>query len=358
MIIDEKVIMQPPPSYGASSAGLPPFPSTTSRLPHTLTSLPPHLLLHIVYATFPQTPLPDQATIERQRKTLYWLSVALRLVDRTLYVTCMHVLRSTHIPAYDALIRAPYSSDPFPLLAPPSDPVLPPPSPYSSQMPTPTASPLNTLQRETAVLDRFIALKVREDVWADDSELHLERDEAYKDLFDLAQPRARLEDLLRIYGIRDGVISAGPSLPPASASPCCSSGSKTTNTGKPRTATANPQLTDSTSSSPRISSASHSKTPSPGPNTSTSFLSSLFSRSKISSPSISPSPSPKPAPRPRITPVPFHTLSVSFSPRQVGLVLHPARRTIVSTPRTRDERLEVAVMRLVKELRAWLEEGG
>lgn len=63
------------------------------------------------------------------------------------------------------------------------------------------------MQRETRVLDLYIALKVREDVWADESELHLEREESFKDLFDLMQPRARLEDLVRAYGRRDGVVS-------------------------------------------------------------------------------------------------------------------------------------------------------
>lgn len=68
---------------------------------------------------------------------------------------------------------------------------------------------LPSIQRETAVLDMFIALKVREDVWSDDTELHLERDESFRDLFDLMQPRARLEDLVRYYGIRKGVITLG-----------------------------------------------------------------------------------------------------------------------------------------------------
>lgn len=57
------------------------------------------------------------------------------------------------------------------------------------------------------MLDLFITLKVREDVWLDDSELHLERDESFRDLFDLMQPRARTEDLVRGYGLREGVIS-------------------------------------------------------------------------------------------------------------------------------------------------------
>jgi len=73
--------------------------------------------------------------------------------------------------------------------------------------------PLLSLQRETAVLDLFIAAKVREDVWLDETELHLEREETFKDLFDLNQPRARLEDLVRHYGTRSGAIYTTPPSP-------------------------------------------------------------------------------------------------------------------------------------------------
>lgn len=106
----------------------------------------------------------------------------------------MHVLRSTYIPAYSTLVRPPYTSDPFPLTSP-------------APQTTTTLSPIQSLQRETRVIDLFIALKVREDVWADESELHLERDESFRDLFDLMQPRSRMEDLVRGYGAREGVIS-------------------------------------------------------------------------------------------------------------------------------------------------------
>lgn len=92
-------------------------------------------------------------------------------------------------------------------------------SPESTDSGSP-ASPVHSLQRETRVLDLFIALKVREDVWADESELHLERESSFKDLFDLMQPRARVEDIVRLYGTRAGVIhvagsSEMPSAPPS-----------------------------------------------------------------------------------------------------------------------------------------------
>ncbi|KAJ7280230.1 hypothetical protein C8J57DRAFT_1433922 [Mycena rebaudengoi] len=298
MIIDEKT-MHPPPSYYQANGhvdGPPPFPSR-SKVPLTFSTLPPHLLLQIVHMTFPQSPSFDEERVERQRKSLYWLSVGLRLVNRALYIACMHVLRSTYLPAYDSLIRAPYSSDPFPLASSPQSAFT-----YTN----PADSRLGTIQRETATLDLFIALKVREDVWADDSELHLERDESFKDLFDHAQPRSRLEDLVRIYGLREGVVSI-----------------------------------DGVGATSTFSCV----TPSP---TSPVFRSSPSQTARGKQPVRSLKPAA----------IPFSSLSVSFSPRQVGLQIMTtgkSKRTVVQTERTRDERLEAAAKRLVMQLAEWLD---
>ncbi|KAI0270388.1 hypothetical protein BC834DRAFT_861096 [Gloeopeniophorella convolvens] len=194
VVVDEKAqaMLPPPPPYSSPSPAVrpsfvplpvpvhpPPFSAPRAR--PSLATFPPHLLLHIVHRTFPQAPDKDYGKLERQRKTLYWLSTSLRLVNRAFYIACMHVLRSTYLPSYTSLIRSPYTSDPFPL---------------TSDAPVDTCTP-SARSRETAVLDLFIALKVRDDVWADDTELHLGQPEAFRDLFDLSQPRARLEDLLR-----------------------------------------------------------------------------------------------------------------------------------------------------------------
>ena len=87
----------------------------------------------------------------------------------------MHVLRSTYLPAYQSLIRPPYTTDPFPTTTANARSPTYTPSPAADQ-----PHPIQSLQRETAVLDRFIALKVREDVFVDDSELHLEREESLR----------------------------------------------------------------------------------------------------------------------------------------------------------------------------------
>ncbi|KAI9507882.1 hypothetical protein F5148DRAFT_1201135 [Russula earlei] len=195
VVIDEKTMLPPPPAYSLprtnpniptplpvpESLHPPPF-SAPYRTLATLSDLPSHLLLHVVHRTFPQAPDKSYNKVERQRKTLRWLTASLRLVNRTFYIACMHVLRSTFLPSYTSLIRPPYTSDPFPLQTPPGS----------------VGTALNR-SRETVVLDLFIALKVHDDVFADESELHLGQPEAFRDLFDLMQPRARLDDLLRAY---------------------------------------------------------------------------------------------------------------------------------------------------------------
>ncbi|TRM62023.1 hypothetical protein BD626DRAFT_499521 [Schizophyllum amplum] len=288
--------MAAPPSYSAAtSLGQPSQPSGSRIRKLRFAEIPPHLLLNVVYATLPQTPGVDESAVERQRRVLYWMSMNLRLVNRPFYVACMHVLRSIYLRTYERLIRPPYTSDPFPVLSPaPSyeESTSDKPPAASLLSPTATSSALltpfpDTLPRETRVLDQFIALKVREDAWADATSLHLERDEGYKDLFDLMQPRARVEDLICQYAVREGIVSFAGSSRPAS------------------------------------------------PTGSTSELSR----------------------HPR--PIPFRLLTVTFSPWRVGLAitLSSRRKTIVEVQRgARDESLERAAKRVVRELRVWAAE--
>lgn len=112
----------------------------------------------------------------------------------------MHTLRSAYLTSYTQLIKPPYTSDPFPAVA-------------VSDSSSPVLASGN---RETRVLDLYIALKVREDVWMDETELHLERDECFKDLFDLMQvrflftvtsgPRNSVSVTFRLYPGRVGYI--------------------------------------------------------------------------------------------------------------------------------------------------------
>ena len=387
MIIDDKFIMNyPPPPYLSVANSNPSggtSPSTFSNLyasgKPTLPSLPPHILIQILYALFPDestisptpTPSPSSYTVrsgsdsripnsyearifqdtkaEKQRKVLFWLTTSLRLVSRHLYVACMHVLRSIYLPSYQSLIRPPYSSDPFPLGVPttPSPGGNYPPA-YGSTTLSSTqredwtsASPIKSLQRETIILDRYIALKVKQDVFADDTELHIEPEEAFRDLFDVAQPRARLEDLTRIYGVREGVVSV-PGMPnePERIRPQRSTNNKNSSS-------------TSLQLSPTISSLSTSPQLQPSKSTSRSF----FSFMKKSSSPLLPQNLPT---KPPIQPLPFTLITVSFSPRNVGLIYNRTRtitevRRAFSPTERRSETLEILAKALVRGLREYLE---
>ncbi|KAJ7093966.1 hypothetical protein B0H15DRAFT_148273 [Mycena belliarum] len=326
MILDEK-ILSPPPPY--TKATVP----TSSAHWRTFSALPPHLLLHIVYATFSDA--YDIEDAKEQRKTLYWLAVGLRLVNRLCYTTSMNVLRSIYLPAYAARVRPPHTSDPFPHA-------------HSQAL----RAPLASLQRETRTLDFFVALRVREDVWADDSELHLARGEAYADLFGLVQPRSRLEDLVREYGVEQGLMYIDRRSGRASSSSSAAdlpAGALPTSTVL-RSAASQTALTARLAAKASADSASSS-----------SFWRMTIGKGKSKAVEHVRAPSMKVT----INPLPFSALSVSFSSRRVGLILVSpgeglsmrSKRTVVEVARTRDEPLEVAARRLVWELRDWLVDG-
>jgi len=126
----------------------------------------------------------------------------------------MHTLRSTYLESYFKLIKSPYTSDPFPLSS----------TEASGESRDRKLPSIRSLQRETEVFDLFIALKAKEDVWLDDSLLHLDKEDCFNDLFAVMQvskghfqssspthlflqPRRRLEDLLRHYGFRYGSVT-------------------------------------------------------------------------------------------------------------------------------------------------------
>src|SRR6266550_1121480 len=236
----------------------------------------------------------------------------------------MHVLRSTNLPHFLSLVRPPYTSDPFPVANDFSHGAAPLYTPGSS-LPSAAADPLHSIQRESIVLDLFIVIKVRDDVWSDDSELHLEREEAYRDLFDLHQPRSRLEDLVRIYGTENGVITL--------QKPC------------------------SIYSSPSSSTPSLSAPSKASPSAQSPLRTMFFGRSSKSSSPVATTSS-----RPTIqsiTPIPFSILSVQFTPRKVSLVLadKQRKRSIVEVQRGRQDSLETTAQQLVFQLGHWLREG-
>ncbi|KAF8624069.1 hypothetical protein AX15_006080 [Amanita polypyramis BW_CC] len=250
----------------------------------------------------------------------------------------MHVLRSTYLPAYLSLVRSPHTSDPFPVVndfSPGAAPLYTPGS--SRSLANISTDPFHSFQRESAILDLFIALKAHEDVWADESELHLERHEAFKDLFDLHQPRSRLEDLVRTYGVQGGVI--------------------TVRNAQSRTSSMYSTPSASTTTLASSSKSQHSPQPSQSPRSvSRPFFSFWKAPPRVSTPAVV-----RPPPTAwSIMPIPFHLLSVSFTPRKVGLVLteRQRKRTIVEVQRDKEELLENTSRQLVSELKYWLQHDG
>jgi hypothetical protein len=367
MILDDKVIMRPPPDYYSPS-----LRTASSTSPsHNLSTLPPHILLQILHCTFPQSSrIPDQGTPELQRKTLYWLSTSLRLVNHALYTACMHILRSTYLRAYQALLKPPYSSDPFPIS---SGPPAYDTESSSSQPPqfqsVQEESPLQTIQRETLVLDRFITLKVREDVFSDESSLHLEGEDKFRDLFNLAQPQARLEDLVRICGLKEGVVSIpGMSLPLAPPI----AGKRTSHSSSLSSASQTSLSPFHDSNVVTVTYPVLSSIPTPqvaSKQSSNGFFSALRKLTSTTPPSspLSPFPLNKPYSRtPKaIQPLPFSSLSIAFTFQSVRLIRKlkedGSKRCVAEVPRSRGgtprrETLEVLAEGLVKALKEGLEE--
>jgi hypothetical protein len=177
---------------------------------------------------------------------------------------------------------------------------------------------------------------VRDDVWTDDSDLHLSHAEpTFADMFSLTQPRARIEDLVREYGVAEGVVYIDRRRGGADKGPT---------SVVLRSDASYAALTQRLASSARSSGSS--------------FWRSLSGKGKAPTP-----PAPRPSQKVTVRPLPFSALSVSFSLHRVGLVLttgggaSKSKRTIVEAARTREEALEVAARRLVWGLRDWLVDG-
>ncbi|KIY65194.1 hypothetical protein CYLTODRAFT_424547 [Cylindrobasidium torrendii FP15055 ss-10] len=381
VLLDEKMMYPqgPPPSYYEV---VPVYTTSTAaapvrKYPPRLGDLPSHVLLQIVYDTFPQDDgyHDGESKLERQKEVLHWLVTSLRLVNRAHYVASMHILRATYHPAYESLVRAPYSSNPFPRRD--SDSAPPDPDTHTS---------IFSPHRELATLDTFIALLAYEDMMLDSTELYLTREEAYKDLFDLSQPRSRLEDLVREMGVEDGIITDSTCPEPERVPPC----SDQSNPPSPNEHLAPLRAPESPSSSPRRTSFSFSalktsirnrlsSTPPPALST---VPDDLIPRPFPLTPEAAPR-IPHSGRRLYVRPVPFSVVSVAFTPRRVGLVLSSAgpssqfggseygtltlsvagptgpggkRKTVAEVNRERNEPLETCARMLVRALRTWLEE--
>jgi hypothetical protein len=150
----------------------------------TLLTLPDHLLLTIL-----------------SHLSLPTLSLLLRPTSRKLYLFATHLLRRSLYPRWARCLKHGFSTNPL--------------GPSSSLSPSLSLSTSSILprRRETAILDLYISSLVLVSLRSSESGLHLlvDHEEVETaswmwDLFELLQPRARVEDLLIQYGGEDGFV--------------------------------------------------------------------------------------------------------------------------------------------------------
>ena len=306
----------------------------------------------------------------------------MRVTDKLL--ACMHILRSTYLPAYDRLVRPPNSSDPFP----------------SAHCTEEMSSVVLPHHRELRVLDRFIALLSHEERLLDASELHLPREEAYRDIFDIMQPRSRIEDLVAVEGQECGVIffdsRRGKQARRETRVNVDASPEPSVLSNDSLVSLKQSSSTEKLSPPPSFTSLVEPDTTSAKHRTISRKASGFFSLRRTKKyPVIFPAPQTCLQPQQAavaVDPLPFSTLSVAFSPRKVGLIYTPPtvpggtastttssgqsspsssvyggstygslsmsmsaysaqrRKTLVEISRTKDESLESCARRLVHAL--------
>ncbi|ODN82475.1 hypothetical protein L198_07697 [Cryptococcus wingfieldii CBS 7118] len=175
------------------SAPAPPYaPARPTATRPSLTSLPVHLIHRILRLTLDQQATPTRfwSDAEEERVRRLWaLFRALRGVSRVFWIVATSILRAHYLAPFLNLIHPGYSSDPFPFESSHlSDPSLS----FDSSA---GGSVYAERGRETAVFDRFIAVRVGEVLRRVESELS-EGSGAEVDIFQRLQPAARIEDLI------------------------------------------------------------------------------------------------------------------------------------------------------------------
>ncbi|WOO77006.1 uncharacterized protein LOC62_01G000606 [Vanrija pseudolonga] len=170
-----------PATAGPSTS---PARAVSPRPPATLSSIPLGILHRILQLT-----LDPRATPERYRadpevesaRRLWWLFRSIRGVDRRFFLVATSIVRARFLPIYQSQLPPGTSSHPFPPVGNAEDV---------------TAEPVfKRRSREAAVLDRFVAVRVGEDLRRAESEL-CEDSGHETEVFTRLQPAARIEDLL------------------------------------------------------------------------------------------------------------------------------------------------------------------
>ncbi|KLT38543.1 hypothetical protein CC85DRAFT_229953, partial [Cutaneotrichosporon oleaginosum] len=155
-------------------------PCTPRHGPASFSTLPVALVHRILMLALDPSATPDvwawDLETERVRR-LHWLFLDVRAVNRRLYLIATSILRDRLLPTYTARLHV-HSSAP---LRPGADA---------------TGQPVFAARsREAAVLDRFVAMRLGEDLRRLESTLSEDSGEE-EVLFARLQPAARVEDLL------------------------------------------------------------------------------------------------------------------------------------------------------------------
>lgn len=159
------------------------------------------------------------------------------------------------------------------------------------------------------------------------------------------QPRARMEDLVREYGVAAGVISFSPS------------GDTVVTSCGPLATSLTPVPTPTSASFP-ITSVSASPLSPVFPSFSSGHQTSSSAQGNSNANANAETQQQQHQHHHHRRLLPFSALSCSFSTRSAGIVYssRAGKRTIVEVRRSRDEQLEVAARRLVRALQAWIAE--
>ncbi|WVW80967.1 hypothetical protein I302_102958 [Kwoniella bestiolae CBS 10118] len=185
-------ITAPPPPYQPRSLGVRPSNPKIKGI----SSLPIHLIHKILSFTLDLRATPSRfwSDPEEERVRRVWaLYRGLRGVNRVFWLVATSILRATYLESYLSHIRPDYSSDPFPFESSHLDEPLHPSG--DSDAAIRSRSVYVGRGRETAVFDRYIAVKVGQELRTVESSLS-EEGEAVDEIFKRLQPSARIEDLL------------------------------------------------------------------------------------------------------------------------------------------------------------------
>ncbi|WWC91495.1 uncharacterized protein L201_006441 [Kwoniella dendrophila CBS 6074] len=186
-------IAAPPPPYAPTPVYRNGCNTNILKGKKGISALPLHLIHRILHLTLDQKATPSKfwSDPEEERVRRIWAMFrGLRGVNRVFWLVATSILRAMYLETYLSHIKPDYSSDPFPYESSHLD------DPNLGDVSGPTSrSVYEGRGRETAVFDRYIAVRVGEELRTVESSLS-EEGEAVEDIFRRLQPAARIEDLL------------------------------------------------------------------------------------------------------------------------------------------------------------------